>query len=76
MLERDLSSLQLDKIQITKDKIFMEWHSPDLGFGEYVLVKDNGKWYGESETMDYEEDKNFGKKLLELFMEDFVEIIN
>ena len=49
--------------------IRIQWNS-DIGFGEYDLCKDeNGDWIGHSETMDSNDDKDFIKKLLEVFVE-------
>lgn len=50
--------------------IVIEWSS-DIGFGEYTFFKrkDRLLWAAESETMDSDEDKAFGRKLLELWMD-------
>ena len=48
----------------------IEWSS-DIGFGEYTMYKsnDNNKWYGDSEFMDSNEDKEFISELMRLFVE-------
>lgn len=48
----------------------IEWSS-DIGFGEYTVYKsnDNNKWYGDSEFMDSNEDKEFISELMRLFVE-------
>ena len=48
----------------------IQWYS-DIGFGEYTVFKPNGsdEWIGDSEHMDNNEDKDFVKKLMELFIE-------
>lgn len=50
--------------------LVIEW-SADIGFGEYAFIKKNssGLWTADSEGMDSDDDKAFGKKLLELWME-------
>lgn len=50
-------------------RIVIFWNST-IGFGQYDLWKDkDGKWHGDSEYMDSNEDKDFIKKLMELFVE-------
>jgi hypothetical protein len=72
-------NLEIDDIEVWKPKnpeknmhrglIRIRWNS-SIGFGEYDLCKDgNGNWVGYSETMDSNEDKDFIKKLMELFIE-------
>jgi len=50
--------------------IVIEWNA-DIGFGEYAFIKreSSGLWLVDSEGMDSDDDKAFGKKLLELWME-------
>lgn len=50
--------------------IVIEWNA-DIGFGEYAFIKreSSGLWTADSEGMDNDDDKAFGKKLLELWME-------
>lgn len=48
----------------------IEWDS-DIGFGEYTIYKRVGsdKWCADSEHMDNNEDKDFIKELMKLFIE-------
>ena len=48
----------------------IEWDS-DIGFGEYTIYKCVGydEWHGDSEHMDNNEDKDFIKELMKLFIE-------
>lgn len=49
--------------------IRITWQS-SIGFGTYDLwMTEDGKWHGDSETMDNNEDKDFLKKLLQLWVE-------
>lgn len=50
--------------------ITIQWNS-DIGFGEYIIYKPVGsnKWLADSEGMDDNEDKDFIKTLMELFIE-------
>ena len=70
--------LKLEKVEPFKhDEIggmVISWRS-DIGFGQYTFVskpapwnKNIRLWWAESETMDKDEDKDFGRKLLELWM--------
>jgi hypothetical protein len=47
----------------------IEWSS-DIGFGEYTIYKpaDSDEWYGDSEYMDSNEDKDFIRELMKLFI--------
>lgn len=49
----------------------------DIGFGEYCIVKEKetGKWIGESECMDINEDKAFLSKLMDLCKDKLLENI-
>lgn len=51
----------------------IEWSS-DIGFGEYTIYRniDSGEWIGDSEYMDNNEDKEFIKELMRLFVEKLV----
>ena len=51
--------------------IVISW-SADIGFGEYTFICRSGLWYAPSEGMDHEEDKAFGRKLLELWMDQII----
>lgn len=48
----------------------IEWTS-DIGFGEYTIYKlsDSNDWIGDSECMDNNEDRDFIKELMKLFVE-------
>lgn len=48
----------------------IQWDS-DIGFGEYTIYRhvDSGKWFGDSECMDNNEDKEFIKELMKIFIE-------
>ena len=43
--------------------------SANIGWGEYQIYTDDGEhWYADTECMDKDEDKDFGKMLLENWM--------
>lgn len=46
----------------------ISWSS-DIGVGEYSIYQEQGKWIGDSEYMDCNEDKAFITELLKLFVE-------
>ena len=48
----------------------IQWYS-DIGFGEYTIYQPNGsnEWKADSEYMDKNEDKDFIKELMKLFIE-------
>lgn len=48
----------------------INWVS-DIGFGEYTIYRkfDSDEWLGDSECMDINEDKDFIKELMKLFIE-------
>ena len=50
--------------------VVIRWDS-DIGFGEYTIYKANGsdEWHADSEHMDNNEDKDFIKELMKLFIE-------
>lgn len=50
--------------------VVISWDS-DIGFGEYTIYKraDSDQWCGDSEHMDNNEDKDFIKELMKLFIE-------
>ena len=50
--------------------LVIRWDS-DIGFGEYTIYKEVGsdEWYADSEHMDSNEDKDFIKELMRLFIE-------
>lgn len=47
--------------------MILVWSS-DIGFGEYTIWQEDGKWYGDSECMDSSDDKEFLQELLHLFL--------
>lgn len=48
----------------------IQWVS-DIGWGEYIIYKSEGSdiWKADSEMMDSNEDKDFIKELMKLFIE-------
>ena len=48
----------------------IKWGS-DIGFGEYTIYKftDSDEWRGDSEHMDNNEDKDFIRELMRLFID-------
>jgi hypothetical protein len=52
--------------------VVIRWDS-DIGFGEYTIYKpidsEDDKWLAQSEHMDNNEDKDFIKELMKLFIE-------
>ena len=55
--------------------LFIEWSS-DIGFGKYTIIQEydvstqtSKLLIADSEGMDNDDDKSFGKKLFELWME-------
>lgn len=53
--------------------VCLSWQS-DIGFGQYEIykAKDSNQWVADTETMDFGEDKDFGRKLLQLWMDEVV----
>lgn len=49
------------------------WTS-DIGFGEYTIYKPTGcdEWYGDSECMDSNEDKDFIRELMKVFVDKLI----
>ena len=47
----------------------IEWDS-DIGFGQYIIYKNQDGFIADSEHMDSNEDKDFIKELMRLFIED------
>lgn len=56
--------------------LIFEWSS-DIGFGQYEIYQAIGssEWYAESEYMDINEDKEFTRELMKLFIKQ-LDIIN
>ena len=72
-------NLKVYDIELSDNQMIIRWTS-DIGFGEYTIFAstwneetkeftDEKKWIADTEYMDKGEDKEFGKKLLELWME-------
>lgn len=62
-----------DLIPFTNERatgFIIQWCS-DIGYGEYTIFKTAGTdmWVADSETMDRNEDKDFIKELMKLFIE-------
>ncbi len=60
--------------------IFICWSS-DIGFGEYVIIsvpspfiRGETDWVAETECMDCMDDKDFGLKLMELWIQQIIVI--
>ncbi len=77
MRKHDVNAINLSVYDVAPicGGIIIRWTS-DLGFGEYTIYTSDLKaeegekrWVAMSECMDRGEDKEFGKKLLELWME-------
>ena len=63
----------IDLIPFSNDRsvgFIVQWDS-DIGFGEYTVYKfkDSYVWQADAETMDNNEDKDFIKELMRLFIE-------
>lgn len=61
--------LTLDDVKTYGSTIIFRWSS-DIGFGEHTLYYDNEKdcWLADSEHMDKEENKEFLKELMKLWV--------
>ena len=66
----DEINLTIDDIKMSEYYIFFSWSS-DIGYGQYSIFydKETGKWSADTEYMDSDEDKAFGRKLFELLMD-------
>ena len=72
-------NLKVEEVQpfvVGDDKGLVIMWSSDIGFGEYTIRStpsisnlEEKRWLVESECMDIDEDKAFGKKLLELWLD-------
>ena len=65
-----------DVIPFTNERcsgFIIQWSS-DIGFGEYTIYKpaNSDEWKADSECMDSNEDKDFVKKLMSLFIEKLI----
>ena len=72
-------NLQIDSIEPfvnTRHSGFVICWSSAIGFGEYTVYtetnSEDGKWYGDSEYMDSNEDKEFITELMRLFVEQLI----
>lgn len=67
--------LQIDDLIPFSNGIYVgftiQWHS-DIGFGEYTVYRSAGsnEWQADSEHMDSNEDKDFIKELMKLFVDE------
>lgn len=64
-------NLKIDRVIPCVGALLIEWSS-DIGFGEYAIYqcKDNpNQWRADSEHMDTNEDKEFIRELMKLFIE-------
>ena len=62
--------VECDKNKLGTQYLIITWSS-DIGFGEYGFYKnkDSNQWKIDSECMDANDDKEFGEKLLKLWIE-------
>ncbi len=71
--------LRIEEVQIhdkiDKGVMLIRWSS-DIGFGEYVISgvpkitnPEKIQWLADTECMDSNDDKSFGRKLLELWLD-------
>jgi len=73
----DAIHLQIeDLIPFSNDRgagFIILWYS-DIGFGEYTVYQHKGskEWKADSEHMDSNEDKDFIKELMKLFIEKLI----
>ena len=75
----EVNSIELDAYDIhpfVNEKFtgfVIRWDS-DIGFGEYTIYKEVGsdEWHADSEHMDSNEDKDFLKELMKLFIEKII----
>ncbi|WP_028236249.1 hypothetical protein [Pseudobutyrivibrio sp. MD2005] len=62
-------NLQVDEVEFIGDGLLISWSS-SIGFGQYdISYSSEFGWTISSECMDSNEDKAFGKKLLELIID-------
>lgn len=63
--------LQINEVELSECSILFRWSS-GIGWGEYSLWydKEKNEWKADTELMDSNEDKAFGRKLFELLMDD------
>ena len=66
-----IENIEIDDVSIFKNNecegFVIQW-SANIGFGEYTFYKKDGKWYADNECMS----KEFGKKLLEKFLDEVI----
>lgn len=55
------------------DVIDIEWDA-NIGFGQYQIYKENGKWKADSEWMDRGDDKDFLRELMSKFIDE-IEVV-
>ena len=71
----DSINLKIEEVEPCFGGIVISWSS-DIGFGQYTIYRkpvpehpECVRWFADSECMDDLEDKAFGKKLLQLWMD-------
>ena len=70
-------NLKIERVIPGVGGLLFEWSS-DIGFGEYAIYQskeDPNQWCADSEYMDINEDKEFTRELMRLFIEQ-LDIIN
>lgn len=66
----DEINLKIEEMEVSENLILFRW-SANIGWGEYALFynQETGEWRANTEYMDSNEDKAFGRKLFELLMD-------
>lgn len=75
MSKLDIKDLKINDIEVyTNDEYtgFKIYWTANIGFGVYEIYKNNseGKWYADTECMDSDSDKSFGKMLFDAFLKE------
>lgn len=68
-LDRDKVFIYNVTLEARDDAIKMRWGG-NIGFGEYTLRLRDDRWYGDSESMDRNDDKWFIWKLLQRLVDE------
>ncbi len=74
--DTDVSSKEVDdnlhirEVLARDNYVVLKWASNN-GFGEYAFLFDekSGEWHADSECLDSDDDKEFGRRLMDLFMD-------
>lgn len=72
-IDRKKMTVRVDGVEPFKNEAFegftIYW-SGNIGFGQYTIYRSGGsaEWYGDSESMDSDDDKWFIKRLLDDFV--------